>query len=92
MSNMLTDDQFIEKYRPIENTEGDFLFETYGSDLARIKTTKPDHVWTLVEVEGIGYLIPGIHYVNRFGYFITELPWTDEEEAVLWWDDNGEDD
>ena len=34
----------------------------------------PATVWTLVECDGLQYIAAGLHYVNRLGYFITELP------------------
>ena len=36
------------------------------------------HVWTYMEADdGSLIVLAGYHWVNRIGYFITELPWSD---------------
>ena len=80
-------DQWIDQYRPITNPTGDsgffvddkcLMFETYDPDLAVVLAAHekdPNTVWTIVEGEdGELYLGDGYHYVNRIGYFITEVP------------------
>lgn len=50
----------------------------------------PDnHVWTLYdgEEDGKQWIRPGRHYVNRFAYFVTRKPWTEDTPDVLYWDD-----
>ena len=52
-------------------------FETFGADLETVRKANeanPDTVWTLVD-DGTrwGSIIPGMHWVNRMGYFITEV-------------------
>lgn len=82
MEKIISWDEFGEQFKPTKNviTERDefngWLYETYGEDEAyirRIAEQSPDHVWTIVDV---GYLciVSGWHFVNRFGYIITELP------------------
>jgi len=79
-------DEWVEQYRPIENTKGDsgfcfdgryMMFESYGSDLAhvlRVTKESPEKVWTIIEGDdGEMYLTNGYHIVNRFGHFITEV-------------------
>lgn len=84
-----TDDDFYEKFNPIKNHINDnasfdgCMFETYGEELEFVqKTAKetPKKVWTILDCEGKLYLGAGYHYVNRFGYLITEEDWTDEEQ------------
>ena len=51
------------------------MFETYGVELAHVETVaqrRPLTIWTLLD-DG-ATIISGFHYVNRFGYFITEVP------------------
>lgn len=53
------------------------MFETYGPDLETVTAaalTAPGTVWTLVDCDDRLYVIPGMHYVNRMGYYITEVP------------------
>ena len=62
------------------------MYETYGDEESFIKEF-PDasKVWTVMEGddtytndEGMEmndwYYVPGIHFVNRYGFIITELP------------------
>jgi hypothetical protein len=84
----LSFDKWFDKYRPIKNPfnpEGSCegtMFETYGEELAFVQARNNDLVWTQVEVDGKMYIIPGFHRVNRFSYYITELPWTDPDIEI----------
>lgn len=84
----MTFDEFYDQYQPIDNVIGDegFLFETYGQDLEFVEKQEKNKVWTLVEVDGILYLIPGFHVVNRLNYIITKQPWTDETIEIKYED------
>jgi len=49
------------------------------------KETEVHHIWTLVDVGDACHIVPGIHYVNRLGYFVTGMPWIDGDDIwVLW--------
>ena len=86
-------EQFKPTGNPEEGSQSGFeidgasrLFETYGSDICTIektlKTKGPGHVWTLVESDGDEIIMAGFARVNRLGYFITEVPWTNELTEV----------
>jgi len=77
-------DEWVEKYKPQDNpntTEG-----SYGNTLFDIDSPPPrtsNRVWTLVSGENENmWIIPGFHYVNREGYFLTEIPWESEDIEV----------
>lgn len=76
----ITESEFWAQYKPIKNHlhEGqgfdDCLFETYGEDLSHVKETLPDFIWTVIEGDEGMSIVSGYHYVNRFGYLITEMP------------------
>lgn len=82
--NQITDDEFIKQFKPIQNhligedaPWGGIMFETYGDELKHvclIANLYPDHVWTLSECDEGMVISNGYSFVNRFGYFITELP------------------
>ena len=77
---MMTGEEF-EKFRPIKNPHGDHgwdgtLWETYGAELNFVRNQHENKVWTLVEEDGVMFIISGFHFVNRVGYFVTEKPWT----------------
>ncbi|HEY1087008.1 MAG TPA: hypothetical protein VGE37_04910 [Archangium sp.] len=39
-------------------------------------------MWTLVEEAGAELIIPGLKTVNRSGFLITTVPWSDADEVV----------
>lgn len=47
-----------------------------------VETADPKHIWTEVQGDGGEYIIAGWHFVNRTGYYVTELPWVDEFTEV----------
>jgi hypothetical protein len=79
---------WVRKFQPIKNRidknagiDG-FMFETYGQEVKAVKARAKDFpttVWTLLDNDTI---IPGWHFVNRLGYFITEKAYSRDEE--LW--------
>jgi len=68
-------------YNPIVNNVTDFnneesiIFETYGSEFEYVKQCPIKKVWTWVDGDDGTYIISGLHFVNRIGYFITEKEW-----------------
>ena len=80
-------DLWIDTYIPVENhldIEAGFggcMYETYGDEYEFIKKANKNNVWTLIDGDGM-FIIPGRHYVNRFGYFITEVPWTEDDIEI----------
>lgn len=65
-------------------------------DFDAVRDMPADRVWTIVEsgddMDGNWYAIPGLHYVNRLGYVITEQPWVDYTlDAIYFADDVDQD-
>lgn len=61
----------------LEGEEQGIMFETYGDELVHVLKTAqdaPKTVWTYVDSESGTSIIEGLHYVNRIGYFITQIP------------------
>lgn len=90
----MTLDDWFDTYRPIANPTGDsgfevdgvsYMFETYGDDLKKVEAacqSTPKRVWTLVDGDdGELYVSSGFHYVNRLGYFLTEVDYDGEPVA-----------
>ena len=51
------------------------LFETYGEELAFVRSQNSATVWTLLDSDdGNLYLASGYHFVNRIGYLIATTP------------------
>lgn len=80
-------DAWAEKYKPIKNKftndPDGTMFETYGEELEFVQTHDPKYIWTWVTGDMCDIIVAGYAYVNRFGYYVTEIPWEDENEYVL---------
>lgn len=88
-------DNWFEKYKPVMNhitNEGENgsyngrYFETHGKELEYVQQfaeTNPNKVWTLLTGTECGdVLTNGFHYVNRYGYFITEVPFEGDDVEI----------
>ena len=71
------------EYKPIINQftdpdDGIYHFETYGDEIAYLNSSEVDihNVWTWCDGDKGTYLVSGYRFVNRIGYFVTEIPWT----------------
>lgn len=74
-------DEWFDTYKPIPNHIDEHasfdghMFETYGAEVEFVKKANPAHIWTYGDGDDSGsYIWNGWHFVNRLGYFITELP------------------
>ena len=79
-------DAWAEKYKPEENhlvTSNELMFETYGEELEYVQSLDPRYVWTSVQGDMCDLIVAGYAYVNRLCYYVTEIPWEDEDEYVL---------
>jgi hypothetical protein len=79
-------DEWVEKYKPVTNhldkgsAYDGTMFETFGPEIEYVAQLVPTNtVWTLYDVDGALILESGFGYVNRFGYFITEVPHNNEQ-------------
>jgi hypothetical protein len=51
------------------------MFETYGNEVAFVKEQDGSYIWTYGDGDdGGSYVWNGWSFVNRIGYFITEVP------------------
>ena len=80
-------DTFANKYKPLKNhfskSPNELMFETFGEELEFIKNANTAHVWTWVQGDMCDLIVAGFSYVNRLGYYVTEVPWTHIDEYVL---------
>lgn len=82
-------DDWLEEYKPIANPNGSA--EEYKGLLFDVKdefvlSHAESNVWTLIECDNLITVIPGLHYVNRQGFFITAIPFeslNDEFEVQI---------
>jgi hypothetical protein len=76
------EDVFYEHFRPFRHPSAHFDIwgghglETFGADLQIVKSYSEDFVWTVVDGDkgDDQWITPGLHYVNRVCYLLTELP------------------
>lgn len=90
MFREISDDEWQQEFKPIKNhidTNASFngeMFETYGAEEEFVKSHDPAYVWTYGDGDNGGTFIwNGYHYVNRIGYFITEVPCPKDEEVQV---------
>ena len=72
-------ENWLVKYHPIQNhldTNAPFdgcMFETFGKEVEFVRAQPTAKIWTLLECDGKTFICEGFHFVNRIGYFITEV-------------------
>jgi len=85
----ITFDEFIKYYRPIKNpfnssaSINGYMFESYGDELVFVQLIDDRHIWSVIDEDGITYICPGYHIVNRLGYIITLSPCVIDVEVDL---------
>jgi hypothetical protein len=92
----LSFEEFVEKYKPKKNhidsnaAYDGCMFETYGPEVEFVLSQmKFNTVWTIINCpDEESWLIPGYHYVDRFGYFVCEEQYEDDEENTIQVNDN----
>jgi hypothetical protein len=79
-------EDFVARFKPETNPNNDsydgFMFETFGEDHAKVREAcdqNPGHIWTLLDCDGSMVVANGMHFVNRMGYFICEVPYTGKD-------------
>lgn len=71
----------IDDFKPINNKfrPEDQMFETFGEELEFVRDQPDNKVWTLMDDDDGNLVVTtGFHYVNRVGYYVTEIPWDRE--------------
>ena len=91
----ITEDEFDTRYPLVINhlnpnaswAFGDgpgCLFETYGQELAFVRSQDPRTIWTLVDGDdGNQYLLSGFHFVNRIGYLVSTVPFPEDADILV---------
>ena len=60
------------------------LFETYGEELAFVRSQDLRTIWTLVDGDdGNQYVLSGYHFVNRIGYLISTVAFPEDAELEV---------
>lgn len=79
--------EWAKKFKPQTNhfagNEDYRMYETYGKEVEYVQSMHPNFIWTLVQGDFCDLIVAGYHYVNRLGYYITENPWSNEDDTCL---------
>jgi len=77
----MTEEEWFNTYKPIKNnlvessSFDDHMFETYGEEVEFVKAQDENRIWMLGDGDDGGmYIWSGWGFVNRIGYFVTEVP------------------
>jgi hypothetical protein len=79
------EDVFYEYFRPFRHREAKFDIwgglglETFGEDLDLVGKYDKSFVWTVVDGDKDQWIVPGLHYVNRVCYLLSEVPHNEGE-------------
>jgi hypothetical protein len=84
----LTWKEFEEQFKPIKNhfskDPDETMFETYGEEVDFVLTKDTENkVWTYADGDYCSYVSSGYHYVNRIGYYITEVPYEEDTQYEI---------
>jgi hypothetical protein len=76
-----------DKFKPTKNhfhsDPDETMFETYGEEVEFVTKADNKYVWTWIQGDMSDLIVAGYHYVNRLGYYITEVPWENEYDYAL---------
>ena len=80
--------QWEAKFKPIKNhfrnpQHEEIAFETYGEEYEFVKAQDPKYVWTNIQGDYSDLIVAGFAYVNRLQYYISSVPWENEDDYVL---------
>jgi len=91
----MTMDEWEATYKPIpnlidphasfQNEDGvGIMFETYGEEVEFVKSQNPQNIWMYGDGDdGGSYIWSGWGFVNRLGYFITEVPFPEDTDIQV---------
>lgn len=77
-------DEWVQTFKPITNhldknaSFDGMMFETYGEEVEFVKSQSPANIWMYGDGDdGGSFIWSGWGFVNRLGYFVTEVPFPD---------------
>jgi hypothetical protein len=81
---ILHEDTFYKHFKPYRHPKasydiwGGLGLETFGADYDLVPSFRSEFIWTVLDGEANDqWIVPGIHYVNRVCYLVTEVPHND---------------
>lgn len=80
----LTFEEWKEKYKP--TTE-----DAFDTDAIKLNDVKPFTIWTLCNDGEVSFICNRYAFVNRDGYFITEIPYNEDYSITVTVEDDFDD-
>lgn len=83
-------DGFSQRYTLVKNpfdasaALGGCAFGWVGEEWETVRNTPSENLWTLIDCEGLWWISPGFHYVNRIGYLLTKQACRSDEWDYLY--------
>lgn len=71
---------FEKRFRPIPREDGSLLRD--HAELPARETIQRREWWTVLDCDGRLYLSAGFRFVNRLGYVLCEVPWSDADQLI----------
>lgn len=69
--------KWFEEFKPVD---GGSIFDGVSKDI------NPLTVWTIINCDGFESIESGYHFINRMGYYVTEIPRKENEEISVYED------
>jgi hypothetical protein len=81
---ILSEKEFQDRFVPQTHPDGNLF------DWDQIKHLDYRNVWSIVENDENNnwYALPGFHIVNVLGYVTSALPWTDDIDEAMYFEDD----
>jgi hypothetical protein len=78
---------WAKKFKPqlnhLSSDPEEYLFLPEGEELTFVQSQDPNQVWTNIMLDKSDLIVAGDFTRDRLGYFITEIPWANQEDYVL---------
>lgn len=80
----LTFAEWEEKYRPVRDKHGEvILFDSADDALSFLPIPSRNAIWSYVTDSRFDYVLNGIRYINRIGFYATEVLWNESEYITV---------
>lgn len=77
---MITWDEWEDTYKPTPLKDDNGYWASFFDNVRDIPKDIPhERIWTMIDGSGIyTEIVSGIRLINRLGYFVTDVPWTED--------------
>ena len=80
-------DQWYDSFKPVMAKDGetirDFMEESRVFTQPIMKQLNDNrYVWTVLDVDGELIITTGLHFVNRYAYYLCNEKYTDDQEGI----------